>query len=120
MLRRFSGGAVNPFQMLSVALIEGALVAAIYPSEAIWLKAVLIVSVVIIAVSFAGTIIYINIYLLHKNPNLLYNPADYDKAVQPLLFSNTKLAVEIPEEIGSRASSSATALESGLRVTPDK
>ena len=86
----------NPFQMISVALIEGALVAGIYAIEQTYLQILIVVVVIIIALGFAGTLVYMNLYLLHKYPHLLYNPSDYDPSVQKLLFSlSDELTLEI-------------------------
>ncbi len=81
----------SPLQMAGfyLAWIETALGASFWPLKGNeTLLAVLLFSVVGIAVVFALCMVFILIYLVRYNPHWLFNPSDYDPSVQDELFGH--------------------------------
>ncbi len=79
----------SPLQMAGfyLAWIETALAASFWPLKGNDnLLAVLLYSVIGIAIIFALAVVFILIYLVLKEPRWLFNPSDYDPSVQDELF----------------------------------
>jgi hypothetical protein len=95
----------SPLQLfgLYLAWTETALAASLFATSSIehWTKYLLIF------VMAAGLLLYVLIagfllvYLVVKRPGFLFNPSDFDKSVQPMLFGSAapKLEVVNPPEV---------------------
>lgn len=97
----------SPLQMAGfyLAWIETVLAASFWPLKGdVGLLSVLLYAVVVIAVVFALTMGFILVYLVLKEPRWLFNPSDYDPAVQNKLFDHDESISEAAVqqiEIGS-------------------
>jgi hypothetical protein len=81
----------SPLQMAGfyLAWIETVLAASFWPLKGNeGLLGVLLYTVVSIAVIFALAMVFILTYLVLKEPRWLFNPSDYDPAVQNKLFEH--------------------------------
>lgn len=81
----------SPLQMAGfyLAWIETVLAASFWPlKEHDRLLTILLIAMVIIALVFAGAVVFILIHLVLKSPRWLYNPSDFDPSVQDELFKH--------------------------------
>lgn len=81
----------SPLQMVGfyLAWIETVLAASFWPLKGYdKLLTVLLVSMVIIALIFAGAMVFILVHLVLKSPRWLFNPSDFDPSVQDELFKH--------------------------------
>lgn len=81
----------SPLQMIGffLAWIETALAASLWPVKGNEkLLSILLFSVVGIAIIIALSLVFVLVYIVKHYPQWLFNPADYDPAVQDELFEH--------------------------------
>jgi len=94
----------SPLQLfgLYLAWSESALAAGLFATTTIDHSAryFLMIAMGVGIVAYVGVAGFLLIYLVMKRPHFLFNPSDYDAAVQPMLFNSpeTQINVNFPQE----------------------
>lgn len=95
----------SPLQLfgLYLAWTESALAASLFATTSIvhWSRYLLIVAMAVGLVVYIGIAGFLLVYLVVRKPAFLFNPSDYDKSVQHMLFGPgvPKLEVNNPPAI---------------------
>jgi len=86
-----TGGVQNPLQLfgLYLAWAETALGGALFALQNVnhWTKYLLIVTMAFGVIVWVSVTAFLLIHIVTKKPGFLFNPSDYDKTVQHLLFN---------------------------------
>ena len=92
----------SPLQMVGfyLAWVESVMGAGLWAVRDVndWTRTALIITMCAIALTYAGVVAFVLLYLAFKKPHFLFNPSDYTPAVQPLLFGPPALTVQNPPD----------------------
>jgi len=103
--RQEQKGVRNPLQLLGwyLAWMEGIAGGGLLLSAPFdhWTKYFLLFAIGFGILAYGLTAAFVVIYLAVKNPNLLFNPSDYDPTVQHQLFGTpaSKIEVRLDDEL---------------------
>lgn len=91
-------GVRNPLQLygLYLVLVEGSLTAGLFATQGVehWTRYFLMAVMAIGLLIYVLVASFMVVYLVVKKPGFLFNPSDYDKDVQPLLFGAPSVVIQ--------------------------
>ena len=89
----------SPLQLfgLYLAWSESALAVGLLATTGIdhWVKYFLMFAMGAGIIAYVGVAGFLLVYLVMKRPHFLFNPSDYDKAVQPMLFNQPESQIDV-------------------------
>ena len=91
-------GVRNPLQLfgLYLAWAESALSASLFATQNVdhWSRYLMIGSMALGLLAYVGVTGFMLVYLAMHKPGFLFNPSDFDKGVQPMLFGAPPVIVQ--------------------------
>lgn len=93
-------GVRNPLQLfgLYLAWAETALSASVWATQGVdhWTRYLLIGSMSVGLLAYVGVTGFLLVHIVTTKPGFLFNPSDYDKTVQPMLFGAPAPVIQAP------------------------